>query len=118
MTDVTLTREQLGTAHTALAILPGLLHPREGLDREQTEIDCARARKHVRAGLLATRSARSQRTSKVQVRKRFNIVAGRDTWCLIEPDLPNRPPMWPPADWGWRETYELARRLTNERTEA
>ncbi|MGN0126057.1 MAG: hypothetical protein ACI38R_22675 [Rhodococcus sp. (in: high G+C Gram-positive bacteria)] len=114
MTDAALTREQLGAAHTVLGILPRLLHPREGLAREQTEIDCARARRHVRAGLLATRSVRPQRTPKLQVRKRFNTVAGQDTWCLIEPNFPNWPPMWPPAHWGWRETFDLALRLAKQ----
>lgn len=89
------------------------LRERPGANLRYAEVNCQRVRTDL-VGLYLEMQARER--PKIQVRKRFNTVAGRDTWCLIEPD-PHRPPMWPPAHWGWRETFDLALRLANERTE-
>ncbi|BDB58962.1 MULTISPECIES: hypothetical protein [Rhodococcus] len=90
------------------------LRERSTLDLLQAEVNCQR----ISADLIKLyQEMRDRERPKVQVRKRFSTVAGRDTWCLIEPGLANRPPMWPPAHWGWRETFDRALRLANERTE-
>ncbi len=87
------------------------LRERSTLDLLQAEVNCQR----ISADLIKLyQEMRDRERPKIQVRKRFNTVAGRDTWCLIEPDFPNRPPAWTPADWGWRGTYELALRLAKQ----
>ncbi|WP_192378654.1 hypothetical protein [Rhodococcus rhodochrous] len=102
--------------HIAIEVVRELpyLRERSTLDLLQAEVNCER----IRVDLIKLhREMQDRERPKVQVRKRYDALAGRDTWCLIDPAFPHQP-IWVPADWGWRETFNRALRFANERTDS